>query len=197
MVSRISDVRGSVITPTTGRDPQLKLLPLKAEISLPKRMSHPPTAADLIITKTFDGLTPEAAAKQIKGAFRGTIAPENQRLVDTTVNERVRDLQVALNNVFTKGTPNRKFLDNAQPAQVSVLASLSPSSRVVYKITPQNGEPQYFTKGWGGQIVPMPKPPVQVVAEARISLDPPGQRITYPQWQNKGLAGPITTITEL
>jgi hypothetical protein len=196
MVSRISDVRGAVVTPKV-TEPKQKLLPLKAQITLPPRLSHPPTAADLIITKTFDGLTPEAAAKQIKNAFRGTIAPENQRLVDTTVNERVRDLQVALNNVFTKGTPNQKFLASMQPAEVSVLASLSPSNRVVYKITRQNQEPQYFTKGWNGAMTPMAKPPVQVVAEARISLEPQGQRITYPQWENKGLSGPITTITEL
>src|SRR4051812_27999686 len=101
MVSRITT--GPVVLPPAAPKPQLKLLPLKAQITLPPRLSHPPTAADLIITKTFDGLTPEAAAKQIKSSFVGTIAPQNQRLVDTTVNERVRDLQVALNNVFTKG----------------------------------------------------------------------------------------------
>ena len=195
MVSRISDIRGPVVN-TRVTEPKLKLLPLKAQITLPPRLARPPTAADLIITKTFDGLTPEAAAKNITTAFRGTIAPENQRLVDTTVNERVRDLQVALNNVFTKGTPNRRFLEGQMPAEISVLASLSQSNRVVYKLTPPGGEPQYFTKGWGGAFVAMPKPPVQVVAEARISLDPPAQRITYPAWENKALAGKITEIIE-
>lgn len=195
MVSRITDLRSTVVNRRV-TEPKLKLLPLKAQISLPPRLPHPPTAADLIITKTFDGLTPEAAAKKIKSSFRGAIAPQNQRLVDTTVNERVRDLQVALNNVFTKGSPNRKFLEGQLPAEIAVLASLSPSSRVVYKLTPKGGEPQYFTKGWGGAIVPMQRPPLQVVAEARISLDPPGQRITYPRWENKALAGQITTITE-
>lgn len=195
MVSRITDIRSPVVNPRI-TEPKLKLLPLKAQITLPRRLARPPTAADLIITKTFDGLTPEAAALTIKKSFRGTIAPENQRLVDTTVNERVRDLQVALNNVFTKGTPNRRFLEGQQPAEISVLASLSNSSRVVYKLTPPGGAPQYFTKGWAGSFVPMQKPPVQVVAEARISLDPPAQRITYPAWENEALAGKITEIIE-
>lgn len=195
MVSRIGDVRGAVV-PAPAPKGQLKLLPLKPQITLPKRLARPPTAADLIITRTFDGLTPAAAAKQITRALQGTIAPQNKALVETTVNQRVRDMQVALNNVFTKGTPNRKFLEGVQPAQITVLGSLSSSNPIVYKVTAQNAEPKYFTKGWGGGFVEMPKPPVQVVMEGRISLEPPGLRMTYPQWQNKALAGPITTIIE-
>jgi hypothetical protein len=177
--------------------PRLKLLPLKADIRLPPKLNHPPTTADLIINKTFDGLTPKAAAKQITSHLTGKVAAENKNLVDTTVNARVRDMQVALNNVFTKGTPNRQFLESKQPAEITVLGSLSASNAIVYQVTSPGQEPKYFTKGWGGGgFTEMAKPPVQVVMEARLNLDPPGLRMTYPTWQNKALAGPLTTITE-
>lgn len=177
--------------------PRLKLLPLKANIRLPPKLNRPPTTADLIITKTFDGLTPKAAAKQITSHLSGKVAAQNKNLVDTTVTARVRDMQVALNNVFTKGTPNRQFLESKQPAEITVLGSLSSSNPIVYQVTSPGQEPKYFTKAWGGGgFTEMAKPPVQVVMEGRINLDPPGLRMTYPTWQNKALAGPITTITE-
>jgi hypothetical protein len=198
MASRISDVRvPSVAANTTTATAKLKLLPIKPNITLPPKLGRPPTAADLIIKRTFDGITPLAAAKLIKAALTGRVAAENKPLVDTTVDARVRDMQVALNNVFTKGTPNRQFLESQQPAHIAVLGSLSSSNPIVYKVTkPGNDEPKYFTKSWGGGFVEMPKPPIQVVMEGRISLDPPMLRMTYPAWTNKALAGKLTTITE-
>ena len=102
MVSRIGDILPkrvpTVVPPTVTK---LKLLPLKAHITLPPKLGRPPTTADLIIKRTFDGLTPAAAAKEITRHFKGTIAPQNKTLVSTTVDARVRDMQVALNNVFT------------------------------------------------------------------------------------------------
>lgn len=40
------------------------------------------------------------------------------------------------------------------------------------------------------------EPPVQVVMQGQISLDRPGLRMKYPEWQNRALGGTITTITE-
>jgi hypothetical protein len=196
MVSRITGVPVSPSTLPATSTGKLKLLPLKANITLPKKLNRPPTSADLIINKTFDGLTPKAAAKQVTTQFKGTIAPQNKNLVETTVTARVRDMQVALNNVFTKGTPNRRFLDSQQPAAIAVIASLSSSNAIVYKVTKPNEEAKYFTRDWSGGFVQMPQPPIQVVMEGRISLDPPALRMTYPEWQNKALGGQITTITE-
>lgn len=197
MVSRITSLPAVPVAPGRTVVGKLKLLPLKPDIRLPPKLNRPPTAADLIINKTFDGLTPKAAAKQITDRFHGPIAPQNKNLVDTTVTARVRDMQVALNNVFTKGTPNRKFLDGLQPATVTVIGSLSSSNPIVYQVSRAGAEPKYFTKDWSGGFVQMQKPPGQVVMEARISLDPPAMRMNYPQWENKALAGQITTITEL
>lgn len=196
MVSRLTGLPSTAVVTTPKAAGPLKLLPLQANITLPKKLSHPPTAADLIIKRTFDGLTPAAAARQITTHFRGTIAPQNKNLVDTTVAARVRDMQVALNNVFTTGTPNRQFLDSKQPADVTVLGSLSSSNPIVYQVTQLNAEPKYFTKSWSGGFVELPGPPGQVVMQARLNLEPARLRMTYPEWQNKGLSGPITTITE-
>ncbi|MFT3711945.1 MAG: hypothetical protein QM817_30255 [Archangium sp.] len=196
MVSRI-DV---VTRPTTpGRiDPITKPLPAPTpDISLPKKLGRPPTADDLIIKKTFDGLTPEAAQAKVRTAFKGTVAPQNEALVAGTIKQRVRDMQVALNNVFTPGTPNRRFLESQLPAKIQVLASLSSSNPVVYQVTREGQPPKYFSKGWSGQFAELTKPPLQVVMSAEISLEPRGLRMKYPSWENRGLAGPITTITEL
>ncbi len=198
MVSRIGDILPkrvpTVVPPTVTK---LKLLPLKAHITLPPKLGRPPTTADLIIKRTFDGLTPAAAAKEITRRHNGPIAAQNKTLVATTVDARVRDMQVALNNVFTKGTPNRQFLDSHQPAAITVIGSLAASSAIVYQVTKPNQEPRYFTRAWGNGGFVETTPPKQVVMEARLSLDPPALRMAYPEWKNKALAGQITTITEL
>jgi hypothetical protein len=94
-------------------DPIRKPLPAPTpNITLPPRLGRPPTAADLIIKRTFDGLTPDQAEKKIFTALKGPVLAENRALVDGTIKQRVRDMQVALNNVFTPGTPNRQFLDS-------------------------------------------------------------------------------------
>lgn len=197
MVSRLTDFPPLVRPPVITRPPPwTRLPPPTPDISLPKKLGHPPTAADLIIKRTFDGLTPQAAAQRITAAFRGTIAPQNQRLVDTTVSARVRDMQVALNNVFTQGTPNRKFLEQQLPAAITVIGSLSSSNPIVYEVSRPGQAPKYFTKGWSGGFAELPKPPAQVVMRAQLSLEPMGLRMEYPQWQNRALAGTITTITE-
>ena len=197
MVSRLT---GLTTTPTVAGlvtpGPRLKLLPPRPDIRLPPKLGRPPTTNDLIIVRTFDGLTPQAAAGKISAAFQGTIAPQNQNLVDTTINARVRDMQVALNNVFTPGTPNRKFLEGLLPGEITLLGSLSSSNPIVYQVTQPGQDPKFFTRNWSGGFTDMAKPPIQVVMEARINLEPRGLRMTYLPWANKGLAGPITTITE-
>lgn len=178
-------------------DPITKPLPKpKPNITLPPKLGRPPTTADLIIKRTFDGLTPAAAENKVRFAFQGTIAPENAKLVSTTISARVRDMQVALNNVFTKGTPNRAFLESKLPAEIQVLGSLSASTPICYQVTQRGQEPKYFTKNWSGGFVEMPKPPIQVVMKGKLTLEPMGLQMTYPKWQNKALAGPLTTITE-
>lgn len=204
MVSRL-DVITRPTTPTTpttptvgGRvDPLPKPLPAPTpNITLPPRLNRPPTTNDLIIKRTFDGLTPDQASRKITGAFKGTIAAQNQNLVTTTVNQRVRDMQVALNNVFTPNTPNRQFLESQLPAKLAVIGSMSGSNPVVYEVTKQGQPPKYFTKSWSGAFVEMPKPPIQVVMKGEFTLEPRGLRMTYPSWKNAALAGQITTITE-
>lgn len=190
-------VKPSPLDPTIVKPPLVTKLPEPTpDISLPPRLGRPPTANDLIIKRTFDGLTPEAAAGKIKAALKNGVAPQNQALVDQTVTARVRDMQVALNNVFTPGTPNRKFLDAQLPASLRVLGSLSQSNPVVYEVTKQGQPPKYYTKGWSGSFVELPKPPVQVVMQAQISLEPRGLKMNYPTWANKALEGQLTTITE-
>ncbi|MBL8911785.1 MAG: hypothetical protein JNM17_13920 [Archangium sp.] len=201
MGSRI-DVIAPMVTVTPGSpgrlDPIARPLPAPTpDISLPKKLGRPPTVNDLIIKRTFDGLTPAAAEAKVRGAFRGTVAAQNENLVATTVKQRVRDMQVALNNVFTPGTPNRQFLDGLQPAKINVLGSLSSSNPVVYQVTKEGQPPKYYSKGWSGGFTELKKAPVQVVMNAEISLEPRGLRMKYPAWENRALSGPITTITEL
>lgn len=179
-------------------DPIRKPLPAPTpDITLPPRLGRPPTAADLIIKRTFDGLTPEQAEKKIFTALKGPVLAENRALVDGTIKQRVRDMQVALNNVFTPGTPNRRFLDSQMPAKINVIGSMSGSNPVVYQVTKEGQPPKYFTKGWSGGFTELTKPPIQQVMNAEISLEPRGIRMGYPAWENKALAGQLTTITEL
>lgn len=182
---------GVVVRPT-------KPLPAPTpDISLPPNLRRPPTANDLIIKRTFDGLTPEAAANTIKAKLQGTVAPQNQRLVDGTVSARVRDMQTALNNVFTPGTPNRQFLESKLPGTIHVIGSLSSTNPIVYEVTKPGEQPKYYGRGWSGSFVELPKPPGQVVMRGQVTLEPRGLRMQYPEWKNAGLAGQITTITEL
>jgi hypothetical protein len=196
MVSRLTNLTPGPGLPVRPGLPPTKLPEPTPDISLPPRLNRPPTTADLIIKRTFDGLSPEAAAGRIKSAFQGTIAPQNQSLVNTTVDARVRDMQVVLNNVFTPGTPNRRFLESQLPADLKVIGSLSQSNPVVYEVTKQGQPPKYYTKGWSGSFVELAKPPVQVVMCAQLTLEPRGLRMNYPAWSNKALGGQITTITE-
>lgn len=203
MVARLTNLPNVTLSPvnptltTPVKPPVLRPLPAPTpDISLPPRLGRPPTTNDLIIKRTFDGLTPEAAAGKIKAALKNSVAPQNQALVDQTVTARVRDMQVALNNVFTPGTPNRKFLDAQMPASLRVIGSLSQSNPVVYEVTKQGQPPKYFTRGWSGSFVELPKPPVQVVMQAQITLEPRGIKMNYPTWANKALEGQLTTITE-
>jgi len=178
-------------------DPIVKPLPAPTpDISLPPRLGRPPTANDLIIKRTFDGKTPEAAEKAILKSLRARVAPENANLVNSTIKQRVRDMQVALNNTFTKGTPNRQFLESKLPADISIIGSMSSSNPVVYKVTQKGGEPKFYSRGWLGAFTEMAKPPIQVVMEGKLTLDPMGLQMTYPNWDNKALSGTITTITE-
>lgn len=182
----------------TRPDPLAKPLPAPTpNITLPPHLGRAPTANDLIINRTFDGLTPQQAGKKIETALKGKVLPENQKLVTTTVNQRVRDMQVALNNVFTPGTPNRRFLESQLPAKINVIGSMSGSNPVVYEVTKPGQQPKYYTKGWSGGFAEMTKPPIQVVMRAEVTLEPRGIRMQYPSWENSALAGKLTTITEL
>jgi hypothetical protein len=181
----------------TGIDPITKPLPKPTpDISLPPKLNRPPTTNDLIIKRTFDGKTPDVAEKTVLRGLQNAVAPQNANFVNATIKQRVRDMQVALNNVFTKGTPNRQFLESKMPADISIIGSMSSSNAIVYKVTAKGGEPKYFSRGWAGQFVEMPKPPIQVVMEGKLTLDPMGLQMTYPQWENRALAGPLSTIIE-
>ena len=187
----------TTVTPTRP-DPIAKPLPApKPHITLPPNLNRPPTVNDLIIKRTFDGLTPATAEKRVRTALKGTVAPQNENLVASTVKQRVRDMQVALNNVFTPGTPNRRFLEGMMPAKISVIGSMSGSNPVVYEVTKQGQPPKYYSKGWNGGFTEMTKPPIQVVMKAAITLEPRGISMRYPSWENKALAGPLSTIVEL
>lgn len=166
-------------------------------ISLPPNLGRPPTAKDLVIKRTFDGLTPEAARDTIVQNCKTKVAPENQKLVSTTAADRVRDMQTALNNVFTENTPNRRFLESfGKDAQVAVLGTMSSMNPITYEVKLPRQEPQYFQRDWSGRFNPVKRPPL-VVMEAKVRLNPMGIAMQYPAWQNKPLSGPLTTITEL
>jgi hypothetical protein len=190
-------VRPDVLNPGVVVRPTKPLPPPTPDISLRPTGGRAPTTMDLVIKRTFDGLTPEAAANTIKSKLQGTVAPQNQKLVDDTVNARVRDMQAAFNNVFTPGTPHNQFLASKLPAKIHVIGSLSSSNPVVYEVTKPGEQPRYFTRGWSGGFAELSKPPVQVVMRGEVTLEPRGLRMDYPAWKNNALAGQITTITEL
>lgn len=203
MVSRLDILVKPSIT-TDLRPGPLRPLPIRKplpaptpEITLPPRLGRPPRPEDLIIKRTFDGLTPEQAGEKIRGALKNEVAPANRALVDGTIKERVRDMQVALNNVFTPGTPNATFLLGHQPAKLEVLGTMSRSSPVVYQVTKEGQPPRYFAKAWGGAMTELQKPPGNVIMRAEVTLEPRGIRMQYPAWQNKALEGRLSEITEL
>ncbi|MFT3835875.1 MAG: hypothetical protein QM723_02625 [Myxococcaceae bacterium] len=166
------------------------------DISLPANLGHRPTTKDLVIKRTFDGLTPEAAAGNIKGKLQSPVTAEHQPMLDATVTARVRDMQAALNNVFTPGTPISQFLQAKLPAQIRVLGSMSGSTPVTYQVT-QPGQPsKYYGASWGGQLAELSKPPLQVVMNAEVTLSPRGIRMTYPAWQSAGLSDSGSVVEE-
>lgn len=207
MVSRLTQPPAPLpTTPTTstisGRPTPLdpvKFSPPQALIELPKGLNRPPKATDLIIKKGFDGLPPERAVGNIVSKLTTPLAPQNKKLVEDTALRTHRDFNVALNNVFTAGSPNNKFLAQFAGQNVSVLGTMSSMQPVVYKVEGRGMEPtRYFSRDWSGNFAEMQKPPGQVVMEAKVRLSPPGLSMSYPQWSNKALGSyPLTTITEL
>lgn len=188
-------------TPTQPANPLPFRKPLPAptpDITLPPKLGRPPRAEDLIINRTFDGLTPDKAGDKIRNALQNAVLPENRARVDSTIKQRVRDMQVALNNVFTPGTPNATFLQGQQPAKLEVLGTMSGSSPVVYQVTKEGQPPRYYSKAWGGSgFTEMKNPPAHVVMRAEVTLEPRGIRMQYPNWEHKALSGKLTEITEL
>lgn len=172
------------------------LLPApKPQITLPKGLTRPPTTNDLVIKRTFDGLTPKQAERKIAGALTGPVAAQNRKLFDSTVQQRVRDMQVALNNVFTPGTPHHQFLASQQPAKINVIGSMSDTNAIVYQVTKEGQPPKYYARGWGsGAFTELKQPPVQQVMNAEVTLEPRGLRMQYPAWTNKALAGTISAL---
>jgi hypothetical protein len=83
------------------------------------------------------------------------------------------------------------------PGKINVLGSLSASNPVVYQVTKEGQPPKYYSKGWSGGFTELARPPVQVVMNAEVTLEPRGLRMQYPAWENRALAAQITTITEL
>lgn len=210
MVSRLTGLPGALpslpTTPTTptipatpAPFPTIAFKPLKPQIELPPNLGRPPKATDLIIKKGFDGLTPDRAVTRIRNKLTNTLAPENRKLVEDTARRAHRDFNVALNNVFTPGSPNNKFVQQFGNRQVSVLGTMSSLQPVVYKVEGRGMEPtRYYSRDWSGNFAEMQKPPGQVVMEAKVRLSPPGIAMDYPKWTNKALsAHQLTSITEL
>lgn len=209
MVSRLTNPLAPLPTTTTTTptipsrpsplQPTIKFQPPQAVIELPKGLNRPPKATDLIITKGFDGLPPQRAVGNIVSKLTSPLAPQNKKLVEDTALRAHRDFNVALNNVFTAGSPNNKFLAQFAGQNVSVLGTMSSMQPVVYKVEGRGMEPtRYFSRDWSGNFAELQKPPGQVVMEAKVRLSPPGLSMSYPQWSNKALGTyPLTTITEL
>ncbi len=165
-------------------------------ITLPK-LSRPPTTRDLIIKRTFDGRTPEAARDTIVANCKTKLAQQNVGFVTQFAADRVRDMQAALNNVFTKGTPDRTFLEaQGKDATIGVLASMTDSARITYEVSKPNQKPLYYRKDWTGRFNQVERPSF-VVMDAKVRLDPMGIDMRYPTWAHPGLTGPTMTVTYL
>lgn len=200
----VSPIRlpGTVPTLPVGPGPVVPPVPFKAPkaiITLPPNLGRPPKATDLIITKGFDGLSPDRAVTRIRNKLTNTLAPQNKKLVEDTARRAHRDFNVALNNVFTPGSPNNKFVAQFAGRQVSVLGTMSSMNPVVYKVAGKGIEPtRYYARDWSGGFAEMGRPPTQVVMEAKLRLTPPGLVMEYPAWTNKALSSKqLTTIQEL
>ena len=204
MVSRITNPLAPLPTTPTIPSRPAPLDPIKyskpqAVIELPPGLNRPPKATDLIIKKGFDGLPAQRAVGNIVSKLTTPLAPQNKKLVEDTALRAHRDFNVALNNVFTAGSPNNKFLAQFAGQNVSVLGTMSSMQPVVYKVEGKGTEPaKYYARDWSGNFAELQKPPGQVVMEAKVRLSPPGLSMNYPQWTNKALGTyPLTTITEL
>lgn len=168
------------------------------DIQLPDKLGRAPTANDLIINRTFDGLTLQAAVQKIKANFQGTVSPHYTPLVDETLNARVRNMQAVLNNVFTPKTPNNRCLTELLPADITILSSLSSLAPVVYQVRQLNQEPKNYILGRSGVFEELAQLPKNIVMQAKVTLEPVGLLMTYPAWNNRSLSEPGgAVITEL
>jgi hypothetical protein len=199
--------RPTTTTPTTpslptrpvrpGPLPTVKFADPQPHITLPPGLRRPPKATDLIITKGFDGKTPDEAVAAVVSKLASPLAPQNKKLVEDTARAAYRDFNVALNNVFTPGSPNARFVSQFGDRPVSLLGTMGIDGPV-YKVEGRGAEPtRFYARDWAGNFREMSKPPMQVVMEARLRLTPPGLVMNYPAWTNKSLASwPLTVIDE-
>ena len=161
-------------------------------IVLPPNLGRPPTTDDLIITRTFDGLTPEEATRNIINGLRTTVFPPNRDLVDVTAAQRTRDLQTILNNLFSP-TPVRDFFDQLGVAGVTVHMSMGGDATYEARVGP---EVRFYRRDWSGRFEQVSSPGGLKVIEAAVRFEPQGLRVSYPSWEHPGLAGPVTEIFE-
>lgn len=169
-----------------------------ANITLPPNLGRPPRASDLIITKGFDGKTPQQAVDAILSSLQTPLAAQNKAMVTQTANDRFRDFNTAMNNCFTPNSPNNTFLKSLGDKQISLVGTMSMSQPTAYKaVDPKTGDTKYYARDWSGNFAELSKPPQNVVMEARLRLDPPGLAMTYPKWSSPSLSGPLSTITEM
>ncbi|MEW5741707.1 MAG: hypothetical protein AB1938_22500 [Myxococcota bacterium] len=199
MVSRVTGLPGVTPTVPSPAPPTILYKPPKATIELPPGLNRPPRATDLIIKKGFDGLSPDRAVTRIRNKLTNTLAPQNRKLVEDTARRAHRDFNVALNNVFTPGSPNHRFLSQFAGRQVSVLGTMSTLNPVVYKVEGRGLEPtRFYSRDFSGNFAELQRPPTQVVIEAKVRLTPPGVAVEFPAWTNKALSQKqLTTIEEL
>jgi hypothetical protein len=170
----------------------------KANITLPPNLGRPPVARDLIIKKGFDGLTREQAVAKVLAGLGTKVAPQNATLAKETAGEAFRNFNVAMSNTFLPGSPNNVFLKSLGNQQLTLLGTMSSIQPTVYKaVNPANGQTKYYARDWTGNFAELPKPPLNVVMEARLRLEPPGLVMSYPKWKNAALSGPLSTIVEL
>jgi hypothetical protein len=199
MPTPISTLRGTTKPAKPIVDPRPpKFATPKANITLPPNLGRPPTTKDLIIKKGFDGKTQAQAVESIMKGLTSKLDPRNEKFVRETAAVRFRDFNVAMSNSFVPNSPNNSLLKNLGNQQLSLLGTMSSLQPAVYKaVNPQTGVTKYYAKDWTGNYGELPKPPVNVVMEARLRLDPPGLVMSYPKWKNGALSGPTSTITEL
>jgi hypothetical protein len=166
-------------------------------ITLSPGLNRPPNQRDLRIKRTFDGLSPTVARDKVLSRITNPIAKENLTLTQNQVDNRVRDMQAALNNVFTPGTPPRQFFESLQPTALVVHSTLSDSSPVYYEVLRKSeSEPRFYARDWSGRLAEVARPKGPTIMSASIRLEPQGIAMVYPKWSMPALAGPLSTITE-